>query len=208
MRGKTPLLVLVVGILTALPFRYPPHQEDDTANAHQLITYPSTVTLNVTESSEASPAKGWTVLPAQNEAGSPRPLTPVVIANEETRPAPIAMETPLDRDDKKPEMASIYMPFLEPYPRLRADHDAGVSDRAARVATAPPAPSEVQPEPRRRRAVQTHTIVDGDSLSSIAARYLGTPERYLEIYDANRERLPAPDLLPLGVRLLIPVDGQ
>ncbi len=50
----------------------------------------------------------------------------------------------------------------------------------------------------------THRVVDGDTLSRLAARYLGRGERYLEIFDLNRDVLIKPDLLPIGVTLRIP----
>ncbi len=49
-----------------------------------------------------------------------------------------------------------------------------------------------------------HRIADGDTLSRLAQRYLGRGDRYLEIYDANRDVLASPDLLPIGVMLRIP----
>ena len=50
----------------------------------------------------------------------------------------------------------------------------------------------------------THTVVDGDTLTALAARYLGSEERYLEIYELNRDLLSSPDLLPIGRALKIP----
>jgi nucleoid-associated protein YgaU len=49
-----------------------------------------------------------------------------------------------------------------------------------------------------------HRIVDGDTLSKLAVEYLGRAERYLEIYEINRDVLSSPDLLPIGVTLKIP----
>ena len=51
---------------------------------------------------------------------------------------------------------------------------------------------------------RTHTIVDGDSLPALAERYLGSAERYLELFEANRNVLSSPDVLPIGTRLVIP----
>jgi nucleoid-associated protein YgaU len=53
-------------------------------------------------------------------------------------------------------------------------------------------------------AMRTHRLADGDTLSDLAERYLGSRDRFAEIYEANRDRLTAPDLLPLGVELTIP----
>jgi nucleoid-associated protein YgaU len=49
-----------------------------------------------------------------------------------------------------------------------------------------------------------HRIADGDTLIKLAQKYLGRPNRYLEIYDRNRDVLTNPDLLPIGVILKIP----
>jgi len=54
---------------------------------------------------------------------------------------------------------------------------------------------------------RTHRVADGDTLSKLAAEYLGSGERYLEIFAANRETLKTPDLLPIGVTLKIPPRG-
>lgn len=49
-----------------------------------------------------------------------------------------------------------------------------------------------------------HVVVDGDTLSSLAVRYLGRAEAYLEIFEFNRDVLASPDLLPIGAVLRIP----
>ncbi|GMU78499.1 MAG: hypothetical protein AMXMBFR46_12940 [Acidimicrobiia bacterium] len=59
-----------------------------------------------------------------------------------------------------------------------------------------------------------HVVEPGDTLSGIAARYLGDPGRYPELVDANRDRtqpdgrrLEDPNLIRPGWRLLIPATG-
>ncbi|MGD0519316.1 MAG: tail protein X [Thermoguttaceae bacterium] len=52
-----------------------------------------------------------------------------------------------------------------------------------------------------------HKIVDGDTLGDLAARYLGTAARAMEIFAANRDVLADPELLPIGVELKIPARG-
>ena len=49
-----------------------------------------------------------------------------------------------------------------------------------------------------------HRIVDGDTLDALAERYLGTADRAAEIYEANRDRLISPTVLPIGVTVEIP----
>jgi phage tail protein X len=52
-----------------------------------------------------------------------------------------------------------------------------------------------------------HRIRDGDTLTRLAQQYLGRKDRYLEIYDFNRNVLTNPDLLPIGVVLKMPPRG-
>ncbi len=51
---------------------------------------------------------------------------------------------------------------------------------------------------------RTHTVIDGDTLTALAARYLGSSDRYRELFAANRKLLASPDLLPIGAVLEIP----
>ena len=44
---------------------------------------------------------------------------------------------------------------------------------------------------------------EGDSLTRISLRYYGTPNRWQEIYDANRDVLQGENALRLGQRLKI-----
>lgn len=61
------------------------------------------------------------------------------------------------------------------------------------------------PRPRHAEgAARTHRVTDGDSLQALAERYLGSADRYLEIYEANRDVLTSPQLLPIGAELRIP----
>ena len=53
-----------------------------------------------------------------------------------------------------------------------------------------------------------HKIADGDTLLKLAAQYLGSSERFLEIYELNRDVLPSPDLLPIGVTIKLPQPGD
>lgn len=67
-----------------------------------------------------------------------------------------------------------------------------------------PASGTSVPVPKAATAYLTHRIVDGDTLSGLAQRYLGSSARFREIFIANRDRLETPDVLPIGVVLRIP----
>lgn len=70
-----------------------------------------------------------------------------------------------------------------------------------------PTPTEtpLQPTPPPSEpAYAQHTVKRGESLSSIALRVLGDSERYMEIYQANRDLLKNPDAIHPGMSLKIP----
>lgn len=50
----------------------------------------------------------------------------------------------------------------------------------------------------------SHKIVDGDTLTALAERYLGSSQRWAELFEHNRAVLKSPDLLPIGRILQIP----
>lgn len=66
-------------------------------------------------------------------------------------------------------------------------------------------PSEVAAAPDDQDSIERrHIVVDGDSLARLADRYLDDPQLADEIFRRNRNVLNDPDLLPIGVELVIP----
>lgn len=65
----------------------------------------------------------------------------------------------------------------------------------AAVAANPPNPANV---PR------TYTVQSGDTLSTISTRFYGTPSRWIDIYQANRDRLSSENALRVGQEIRIP----
>lgn len=51
---------------------------------------------------------------------------------------------------------------------------------------------------------EEYVVKYGDTLSGIAQRTLGSPHKYSEIYNANRDRMASPDRLTVGKPLRIP----
>jgi nucleoid-associated protein YgaU len=64
-----------------------------------------------------------------------------------------------------------------------------------------PFPGEPPPPPPQ---ATVYAVSDGDDLTSIATRFYGHPSAARLVYEANRDRLPSPDLLPIGVVLVLP----
>ena len=58
--------------------------------------------------------------------------------------------------------------------------------------------------PQAAAPAQFHDVVKGDTLSAIAKRYYGDPNKYQAIFDANRPMLSDPDKIYPGQKLRIP----
>lgn len=63
--------------------------------------------------------------------------------------------------------------------------------------------SAPQPTPAKA-AMRTYTVKSGDTLSEIAKRELGSPSKYMEIFNANRDQLTDPNLIKPGQVLKMP----
>ena len=112
----------------------------------------------------------------------PRKRLVEVPLEEELAPVQAAVRAELPRSDElPPELPPAYSPGL-----VSIDRE-GNQDRAPRSTD-----------------TRTHKVADGDTLTSLAQRYLGNPARYREIYEANSEHLKSPDVLPIGLVLSIP----
>jgi len=64
-----------------------------------------------------------------------------------------------------------------------------------------PSPGSRTAAPSRAR---THTVQKGETLSSIAARTLGSANRFQDLFDANRDQLKDANDLKIGMTLRIP----
>ena len=92
------------------------------------------------------------------------------------------------------------------------------SDNRAVAVPLPLENSDWQPLDSNKRIVQressapvsvstktrTHVVAAGETLSSIAEKYLGSHSRYQDIFQANRDQLRSPDDLKVGMKLAIP----
>ena len=175
--------VLVMGILAAFAFRRDP---GGGANAmpdpHNQLVLRQPALPGVAEAPD-SRAGG------QGRQGGPTSKTKPPSAK------PVTILTPIDQGAPPPALATSY------------------PGGPARTAATPSADSRWGtsmsvglPSPRQAGGRFTiHTVVDGDSLESLAEQYLGTDQRWPEIYEANRQLLRSPDVLPIGATLRIPV---
>jgi nucleoid-associated protein YgaU len=81
---------------------------------------------------------------------------------------------------------------------------AGAPDADNRSSSTPGTTPSAGPLVNMNAPEQTHTIVDGDTLQSLSQHYLGRADRYMELFQYNRDVLRNPDVLPIGAELRIP----
>lgn len=127
----------------------------------------------------APPAVSPLTIPSEAELPPAESQTPTSLVN--SRPATLVK--PLDTEKSPPPLSAKYPDANPPANPLRRP----MSD-LLQPATGP----------------RTHKIVDGDTLAALAQLYLGSTARAREIFDANRDVLSDPELLPIGVELKIP----
>jgi nucleoid-associated protein YgaU len=53
-------------------------------------------------------------------------------------------------------------------------------------------------------AARTYTVQPGDSLSKISKQFYGDANKYMKIFEANKDKLSDPDKVKVGTELLIP----
>ncbi|MGA7855424.1 MAG: LysM peptidoglycan-binding domain-containing protein [Candidatus Acidiferrales bacterium] len=77
---------------------------------------------------------------------------------------------------------------------LTADIDAPAAAAAAAAASAG-GPSS---------SARTYTVQPGDSLSKISRQFYGDANKYMKIFEANKDKLADPDKVRAGMNLVIP----
>jgi len=182
------LSVLVIGVSTALFFRKEASQVDSRQEASYEDPFRQRIERRLTADS------AWTKnLGVQRSAAAARREQALrVAATTAAIPQGLASEG-------QPTFQKSFNPvgaLLEPLEGIPADDDeARPEDRPVAFESQAAAPLS---------AGLTHKIEDGDTLSKLALSYLGHADRYLEIYEWNRDVLADPDLLPIGKVLRIP----
>jgi len=104
---------------------------------------------------------------------------------------PVTVLTPMDSSQPPPDLGRSY-----PNNSVPGNSRWGISMRQM-------LPEATRPEP----APQTHKIVDGDTLTTLAEHYLDSKDAAMAIFEANRDVLSSPQILPIGAELKIPSRG-
>lgn len=208
----TVTVVLASGICTAMLFRKHPASPDAEP---RLVESPLArrepdggVSAKDVEKAAAvvkvSPAHRQGAIPRSTVADGPGRAS-LAAPLQEIRPAmPERLVDALPDGDipPPPEFAENYgggRPGTVVAPRPLADGSGRIQEIGDLASVAPRTVPTVGVLPTR-----THRVVDGDTLTKLAARYWNQPERYRELFLVNRDVLQSPDLLPIGATLVIP----
>lgn len=206
-RATTTVLVIVVllaGICAALPFRKsaPEGPLQPAARPARIYVLRHVIPLEVMVPAESSPARAL-----YDSGGAVRGSSRPAEADERGEGAAWEPARSI------PSLETSYQKAAARLPDRPGDQPPGVPRH--RLDRSPPSsdPGEdevVQSRERIAGAEQPsvmlrHRLRDGDSLSELARRYLGDAQRQLDIYHLNRDLLPSPDLLPVGVEIRIPL---
>ena len=70
--------------------------------------------------------------------------------------------------------------------------------------TAQAAPVPAEPEKKEEKGPRIHVVGQGDNLGNISRKYYGEFKRWKDIAEANKEILPDPNKLRIGMKLVIP----
>jgi nucleoid-associated protein YgaU len=81
--------------------------------------------------------------------------------------------------------------------------DLSFSDLIADIA-APAAAAAAAAAGVSGTAGRTYTVQSGDNLSKISKRFYGDANKYMKIFEANKDKLSDPDQLKPGIELRIP----
>ena len=131
-------------------------------------------------------------------------------------PAPINLEEPVPVDSSPANgVIEVRNPFAEPPRDLPRAVDEKLPGNESW--TAVPKQPETASKPAAnvvknrqenaatpRTPLTTYQIQKGDTLSVLAEKHLGSSRRYMEIYEANRDKLRNPDDIQVGMTIRIP----
>ncbi len=116
------------------------------------------------------------------------------------------VESSQENDPVPPEFAYEYRPHFQfaedasnqtsASPSKSPPHKDNRSSQTDKKSMASKTPSTAPP--------RRHRIVEGDTLPRLAEKYLGSRDRYLELFQINSEVLFDPRLIPIGVEIVIP----
>ncbi|MFQ5805415.1 MAG: LysM peptidoglycan-binding domain-containing protein [Phycisphaerae bacterium] len=105
-----------------------------------------------------------------------------------------------------PGYASLDSMDAEPAPRPAATYEPPPTETTADsdAMSAPTDDAVGSDELLAPAGGRVYTVQKGDTLYKLARRFYNDQARWRDIWEANKTRLPDPDKLPIGLKLIIP----
>ena len=196
--------ILLVGVVGALFFRNEPLETEESLSARREIELNERIQDRDVALYIEDPSQPSKVDDAQVQ------LDELLKRREQQKKTKRAAHSPLRTKELSPRNA--WDPATEEIsfkpPEFVQEHSEDSSEDAeppgiqpSTVANADNTRTQVIP---KEPSFEEYTVEFGDTLSGISDRFLGSPNRYREIYDANKDRLASPDDLKVGRALRIP----
>lgn len=228
------LAILLVGIVGAFFFRNDAEPIQPTAQLENAAEVDSRIAekdvtpyLTGIECEEEDdrldgfqPATDLPAAEATVERTAKKPIAESALSQHWEMPAFLRDAPDHDRDDTTqsmlPEAAAPPEPIQFDVAAISDKEDSEASpipnhNNAWEIADVPARKKSARKEPVRKPArssekagVVIHRVLRGETLSAIASRYLGDPNRFPEIYRLNRDILKSPDDVHVGMKIKIP----
>jgi len=184
--------VLCAGVIAAWPFRQSPLRPaapPAAAAPLELTLRREDVVLYASPYAETSPAVNLEAIASAqiNRAQVNRPSS--------EKPGTVKRTFELTNLAPPPPLPIAFQPAAASEPATAGDW---------RPISREPPRTALRPEPSKLQQPRPYRLRDGDTLENVAERFLGNSQRAAEIFDANRDVLPRPDLLPVGKTIMIP----
>jgi hypothetical protein len=198
-------LVMAGGVALAWPFRH----------AQPLAPQPLSVNHEAPDLTW-SPPQDLTLQVHSQPGQSPAPELPPVSTSPGRLARPAAFQTvpanepPIEALPAPPYLPMSYESLLVPVgsepaaTRINHGPDTNLPVHEPLLPSADEVAAAKEAQRKPGPLWRKHRIVEGDTLATLAQRYLGDASRSGEIHVANIDRLANPEILPLGVTLLIP----
>ena len=201
--------ILLVGVVAAFFFRHEPRAESPELND------PETLDRQIAERDVTpypEPARSTAVAPpAEGPDGAAWDL-PDFLQGEGDDPSSAPSPDPIPVGTEAPEVETRIAPAhnRDWQPAGDAARSGALDEEREGGRAGQTRATEASGAERRSAAgeVVLHRVAQGDTLSDLAARYLGSRGRFLEIYEANRDVLRSPNDLRVGITLRIPAQRE
>lgn len=224
--------ILLIGIVAAFffrnepdPFAELPPLDDPAALDSQIAENPI---APYTEDGDASqpderrpPEKSQWELPEIYQP-SEEPKSENALPSAAAAPAPINLEEPIPEEPAGPQKTiDVQNPFGDQPVRSKESPQPLPGNEAWTTGLEPSEPKKKTKKPTKEPASKPgekrddvaekptsqptiYRIRQGDTLSVLAEKHLGSSRRYMEIFEANRDKLESPDDIQIGMRIRIP----